>query len=246
MKNKLFLFGLLSFATLTSCSSDSSDEFVDANGIVAKKYITNITVVPQASWETTRNLTVTYNADGKVTKATNGLEQSTFNYEGGALKSVKGDRNDILSVTDMLQSPYAAYEYGKVLEYDSHANPIRVQIFKRDYDGSIYQEFVGEITYDEKPNPFFYTLEAAGIIDVLDDVNLNFSLVPQSEELIKAKMLLPVHNAKSVIIKTLSGELKRTVTANYVYDGEGYPTTGNFIDTTDRGTYTYTATYTYR
>lgn len=247
MKTKLFFaLSLFSSVALTSCSGDSSDDFEDSNGNVAHKYITNITTVPSGGSGDTRVFNVIYNNEGKVVQTTEGAESSTFYYQGGNLDHISG-HNDVLAVTDMLASPYEAYEYGRVLQYDNNGNPIKVQLFKRDYYGDIIEEFEGEITYENKPNPFFFTLEAAGLIDVLDDMDLNFSLVPQSEELVKAKTLLPVNNPKKVVVKNLQGQIQRTVVATYQYDSDNYPTSALVVDSSaEYGVYTNTVMYTYR
>lgn len=247
MKNKfLSAVSVMAFMLVASCSSDdSSAVFNDANGNVAKKYIKDIQVVSAQDASENRTMTVTYDANGRVTNASNGTETSTFAYEGGNLAHVTGT-NDVLVINDMFQTPYDGYEYGDVLAYDNNGNPVEVRIYKRDWTGEIMEEYKGEITYDAKPNPFFYTLEAAGIIDVLDNVELNFSMTPQAPELIKAKLLLPSNNPKKVVIKHLNGTVKKQVVADYVYDAANYPSTATFTETIDGEVRIYTAAYTYK
>ena len=105
-----------------------------------------------------------------------------------------------------------------------------MRAFDRYYDGSISEEYIVEITYDDKPNPFFYTLEAAGIIKVLDNVNLNFSMTPQAEQLVKAKLLLPLNNPQKVVVRHLDGTVKSQVTTSYVYGNDKYPTSATFTE----------------
>ncbi|MEL1245228.1 hypothetical protein AAEO56_13205 [Flavobacterium sp. DGU11] len=246
MKNK-FLSALCLTAVLafTSCSDDSSDDYNNANN-GEKKYITHVSVIPSSSDEVASSLTVVYDANGRVTSATDGEETSMFAYENGGLANISGS-NDVLTTSDLFVDAYDGYEFGEVLDYDTHGNPIKLRLFERDYDGTVMAEYTADITYDQKPNPFFATLEAAGIIEVLDNIDLNFSATPQAEELIKAKLLLPVNNPKKVVIKNEAGEVQSQVVADYVYNSANYPTTATFTKTGgEDGTHIYAATYTYK
>ncbi|WP_116789972.1 hypothetical protein [Flavobacterium psychrotrophum] len=246
MKNKfLTALAVLSCIAFTSCSDDSSDSFDNANGDVAKKYITKITTTTSEQGVEPATLTVNYDAAGKVSSVTDGEETSYFAYESGSLKNISGD-GDVLNIPNLLSTPQDAYEVGDVLNYDSKGNPVKVRIYERDWDGNIYEQYTGEITYEDKPNPYFYTLQAAGIIDVLDNLDLNFSLTPQSEELIKAKLLLPVSNPKKVVIKDENGNVKKTIVNDYVYGADNYPVSATATETSEYGTWIYTTTYTYK
>lgn len=227
----------------TGCSDDSSDS--NNNNNSEKKYITHVNVIPADNDQEPGHLTVNYDANGRVTSASDGEETSIFAYQNGDLANISGS-SDVLTISELFVDPYDGYEFGEVLDYDSHGNPIEVRLFERDWDGMIIGEYTATITYDQKPNPFYATLEAAGIIDVLADVDLNFSATPQAEELIKAKMLLPVNNPKKVVVRNEAGEVVKQVVADYVYDSDNYPTTATFTETGDGETYLYTAAYTYR
>lgn len=247
MKNKfLCAVSILTFALFASCGSDdAAGDFNDANGNVSKKYVTSINVVSAQNASENRTMIVTYDANGRVTNASNGTESSTFAYSNGNLANVTGT-NDVLTIDELYQSPYDGYEYGDVLEYDANGNPTAVRLFVRSWEGIIEEEYRGEISYDAKPNPFFYTLEAAGIIDVLDGVQLNFSMMPQAQELIAAKMLLPVNNPNKYVVKELNGTVKKQVVADYVYDAAGYPSSATFTETANSEVKVYTAAYTYK
>lgn len=247
MKNKfLTALAALTLVGFTSCSDDSSDSFDDANGDVAKKYIKNITTTSSASGTEPTTLTFSYDTAGKITSASDGQSTHIFAYQNGNLTNISGGDGDVLHIPDLLSSPQDGYEVGDVLEYDSKGNPVKVRVFERDWDGTIYQEYNGEITYEDKPNPYYYTLEAAGIIEILDNMDINFSMTPQSEELIKAKKLLPVSNPKKVVIKDEDGNIKKTVVTNYVYNADNYPTSATATETSEYGTWIYTTTYTYK
>lgn len=233
----------LSVFAATSCSDSSSENFNNSNGDTAKKYIKKIEANSSEGDHVV--LSVNYDTAGKVISATDGEETSYFAYNNGDLTNISGS-SDVLSVADVINGPHDAYEAGDVLNYDASGNPVKVRLYSRDWDGSIYETNTAEITYDAKPNPYFYTLEAAGIIKVLDQTDLNFSMAPAAPQLIKAKMLLPVNNPKKVVIKNEQGTVVKTVLADYVYDGDNYPTSGTVTENDENGTFIYTATYTYK
>jgi len=242
MKKILFCLSLASFALLTSCSSDSSSENLPENA----KYIKTVHMVDTEDG-TDETITVNYNTDGSVSSVTDGTETNGFVYNGSnQLTTITGD-SDPFSISELYDAPYDGYEFGEVLQYDSNGNPKKLRLFERDYDGNIVDEYVGEITYDSQANPFLHTLEKAGILDVLDGVELNFSAVSTSEEIVMANQLLFVNNPKTFTVKDLENNVRETVVANYVYDADGYPTSATFTSTdVDSGDISVsTATYTY-
>lgn len=244
MKNKfLSLLALSAVFAFTSCSDDSSDSN-DNNNNGNKKYITHVNVTSSNIADEPGHLTVVYDANGRVTSASDGEETSVFAYQNGSLANISGT-NDVLTTSELFANPYNGYEYGEVLDYDNNGNPVEVRLFDKDWEGTIIAEYTATITYDQKPNTFYATLEAAVIIDVLADVDLNFSATPQSEELIKAKMLLPKNNPTKIVVKDDAGQVVSQVVADYVYNGN-YPTTATFTQTGNGETYLYTATYTYK
>ena len=96
------------------------------------------------------------------------------------------------------------------------------------------------------PNPTFFTLEAAGIIEVLDNVQLQFSPMPTPEEIIAARMLYPVNNPIGMVIRDEAGSTVAQITISHVYDDEDYPTSSNVVIVSDEGDSGYQLTYTYR
>lgn len=68
------------------------------------------------------------------------------------------------------------------------------------YDYNSYTEiyedkiYTASLSYDTAPNPFYHTLKSAGIIDVLDKVNLDFSGPNVTADFVKARALFPVNN----------------------------------------------------
>ncbi len=241
MKKNLLLASVISCAALISCSSDdSSDNLSDV-----AKYIKTFDVV-NTETGSNRTMTVNYDSNGRVRNVTDGTESSTMVYnDNNQLTTVTGD-SEPFSMSELYQAPYDGYEFGEVLNYDSKGNPTKLRLFSRDYDGVIEEEFVSEITYDSQTNPFLHTLNKAGILDVLDNIDLNFSAVPTSQELIAAKMLLPVSNPKKIVVKTLSGRVTNEMVANYVYNSQGYPTSATFTSTDEYGVSVASALYTYQ
>ncbi|RZJ29424.1 MAG: hypothetical protein EOO48_07530 [Flavobacterium sp.] len=241
MKKKLFCLSLATFAVMTSCSSDSSSSDLPSNA----KYIKTVHVVNTAE-EEDQTVTVNYNTDGSVANVTDGTDTNGFVYnDNHQLTTITGS-DDPLSMSELYQSPYDGYEFGEVLQYDNNGNPTQLRLFERDYDGNITQEYRGFITYDPQANPFLHTLEKAGILDVIDNVDINFASVPGTEQIVTASQLMFQNNPKTFTVKDLDNNVIDTVVANYVYDAEGYPTSGTFTDTDDSGSVSVTtATYTY-
>ncbi|WP_294824593.1 hypothetical protein [uncultured Flavobacterium sp.] len=244
MKNKfLSALALAAVLAFTGCSDDSDDSNNPVNNS-DKKYITHVTVISAEDDSDEAHLTVNYDGNGRVTSASDGDDTSVFAYQDGDLANISGS-SDVLTISELFVDPYDGYEVGEVLDYDNDGNPVELRLFERDWDGMIIAEYTATITYDQKPNPFYATLEAAGIIEVLNGVQLNFSATPQAEELVRAKLLLPVNNPKKVVIKNQAGQVTKQVVADYVYN-DNYPTTATFTETGEDGTYLYSATFAYR
>ncbi|RZJ71260.1 hypothetical protein [Flavobacterium sp.] len=240
MKKPVLLLSAIVSSLLTACGSDDNPSPVTST----EKYIASVQTF--SSDDDPQSLTVTYNAQGKVTGVNDGSESHGLNYaSNGDLDNVTG--SDPFSISELYQDPYNGYEIGDVVAYDSKGNPTELRLFERDYDGTIIEEYKGFITYDSEPNPFYYTLKAAGIIEVLENVQLNFSSAPQSEELIMAKKLLFVNNPKTFVVKHQNGTIASQVTASYTYDADGYATSGVFNSSNEEGeSSSSSATYTYR
>ena len=152
---------------------------------------------------------------------------------------------------ELYESPYDAFETGDVLEYDENGNPelleFREDEYDYDMDDYVTKLYTAELVYDDAPNPFYYTLQAGGLIDVLDGVQLNFSVNPQLPEIVQARLLFPVNNLSQIIYKDEEGEIVYTINANFVYDEDNYPTSATVTavssDYDDQDTFTTTFTY---
>ena len=251
MKLKFLPSLLLALTLITSCDDSSSDEFNDANGDVAQKLIESITVVSAQDATENETVTINYDANDRVSSVTDGIETSILVYDNNELTNVTGS-GETLNVEELYEAPYDAFETGEVVEYDNNGNPVNIRFFEEEYDymTDTYDilEYYAEVSYDDAPNPFFYTLEAAGIIDVLDDVELNFSMDIQSPEIVQARMLLPVNNISSIVYKDADQTPLFEINADYVYDTDNYPSTATVTgtDLQENETSVFTATFVYR
>ncbi|PIB33385.1 hypothetical protein BFP78_03750 [Gaetbulibacter sp. 5U11] len=251
MKLKLQITLLTVLAVFMSCSEDSAtDEFNAANQNASVKLITNLSVVSAQDASDNQSVNINYNGNNQVANITDGVETSFLVYDNDNLTNVTGE-GETLNVEELYQSPYDAFETGEVLQYDSNMNPVSIRFLEEEFDffnnTMNVVEYYAEIEYDATPNPFFYTLEAAGIIDVLDNVDLNFSMDVQAPEIVQARLLLPTNNIKKITYKDEDLTPIYQIVANYVYDAQNYPSTGTVTSTDleDDSISVYTTTFTY-
>jgi len=251
MKLKLQITLLTVLAVFMSCSEDSAtDEFNAANQNASVKLITNLSVVSAQDASENQSVTINYNGNNQVSNITDGVETSILVYDNDNLTNVTGE-GETLNVEELYESPYDAFETGEVLQYDSNMNPVSIRFLEEEFDfvanTMSVVEYFAEIEYDATPNPFFYTLEAAGIIDVLDNVDLNFSMDVQAPEIVQARLLLPTNNIKKITYKDEDLTPIYQIVANYVYDAQNYPSTGTVTSTDleDDSVSVYTTTFTY-
>lgn len=251
-KQNLFNLILISSLTIFSCSDDSvSDEFNDANGNVDVKLIESISVVSAQDSQENTNITISYTSEGQLNTITDGTETNIFVYDNNdELSNITGE-GDNLNIEELYESPYDAFETGEVLEYDDNGNPEKIQFFEEEFDFNtnnyVTKIYTADVSYDDTHNPYFFTLQAGGIIDVLDNAQLNFSMMPQVPEIVQARMLFPVNNPSQIIYKNEEGEIVYTINANYSYDVENYPTSATItaVSLEDSEQSTYSATFEY-
>lgn len=254
MKNQKSLIILLSLSFFTlSCSEDSvTDEFDNANGNVQEKLIESISIISAQDSQENKNISLSYTSDGLLNTISDGVETSIFVYDDNDnLSNITGGGNDNLNIEELYESPYDAFETGEVIQYDDNGNPKEIEFYEEEYDYNTDSYFTkiytAEISYDNTHNPYFYTLEAGGIIEVLDDVQLNFSMNPQIPEIVQARLLFPVNNPSQLIYKNEEGEIIYTINVNYSYDNENYPTSATVtaVSIQDSEQSTYSAIYQY-
>ncbi|MGJ8715265.1 MAG: hypothetical protein ACSHXG_09200 [Maribacter stanieri] len=250
MKRINHLLLLSSIAVINfSCEKSTSEEFEDVNGNVETKLITSIDIKSVEDPDESNNILFSYNGDLRLTSIYDGMETTNFTYEDGNLSNVTGN-GDNGNVEELYESPYDAFETGQVEEYDENGNPSVLQFIEYDYDYMTGEEevvyYTAEISYDNKPNPFYKTAEAAGMIDVLDQIKLNFAVAPQAEEIVRAKALFPNNNPSQIVYKNAEGEIEYTINLSYTYDGD-YPTAATVSSVSADGgdNVTYLTTFTY-
>lgn len=251
-KMNYFSLSTFSFILLISCSDSVSDEFEQVNGDVVEKQIEKITVVSAQDDKDDTTLYLYYDGEDRLSSISNGLEATTFNYEGDKLSNVGGDDMDAFNVEELYKSPYDAFETGQVLEYDDNGNPHIIQLLEEDYDYYTDEvevlQYTAEITYDDVHNPYYYTLQSAGIIEVMDKVQLNFSTIPQSSKVVKTRLLFPVNNPSKIVYKNQTGIPQYQIEMDYTYDDDNYPISASVTRTslTRNETFKYFTSYTYR
>ncbi|WP_353776929.1 hypothetical protein [Winogradskyella sp. 3972H.M.0a.05] len=245
-----FILGLITLFSF-SCSSDDSSNDPSDPPTEIQRFIESITVVSAQDPAENTTINVTYDTDGKVTSVTDGVDTNLFIYDNGALSNITGG-GDNLNVLELYDTPQDAFEFGEVTQYDNNGNPVQLTLLDEEYDWNTNSYttvvYTAEISYDNKPNPYFYTLDAAGIIDALDNIELNFSSDVQNPQLVQARMLLPANNPSMITIKDADNVTTHTVNFDYVYNADDYPTSASVTatDVMDNSTSIYTATYTYR
>jgi hypothetical protein len=238
LKNILCMFSL-SLLVLSCETSSTEDEFNSANKNVKEKYIKRFQIVDYSGRRDSSYISYTfyYGSSNRVSSATDDEQNIFLNYDnsGNLVTIIRhketdytnyyGDTkfatnsNDTLIINDLMNSPYDAFKVGNVIEYDDNANPYKIEVYKNGYESEIQ---IGEILYDSNPNPFFYTLKAAGIIDILDMVKLNFG--NHNPSITKAREILPYNNIKAMFFKNMSGFVESEVHFDYIYDEDNYPT----------------------
>lgn len=226
----VFLATLLTF----SCSDSASDEFDDANPDAEARYIETVTVVSAQDSDENATITVNYDANDRVSSITDGTDSSLFVYNDGDLSNITG-QGDNLNIEELYQSPYDAFETGEITTYDNHGNPSTITFYETEYDFendvTVEVEYTANISYDDNLNPYFYTMDAAGIIDVLDNVNLNLTMNASSDQAIAARMLLPLNNITGIAYSDEEGNLVYNIEADYVYNDVDYPVSGTVTGT---------------
>lgn len=231
MKKVYLLIGLTAISTqFFSCSEESvSDEFQDANGNVKEKVIRSVTYISAEHPEDNLNIDFSYNNNGSLNTVSNGEGTSIFLYEDDQLQTITGT-DDNLSIEEMYQSPYDAFEIGQVLSYDDNGNPEMLEFIEEEYDEDfgdyVSKMYTATLEYDDAPNPFYHTMRAGGLIAVLDNVRLNFSLTSQPSEIVQARLLFPLNNLSQIIYKNEEGQTVYSINANYNYDEDRYATSG--------------------
>ncbi|WGH74995.1 hypothetical protein P8625_13070 [Tenacibaculum tangerinum] len=253
MKQLKYVFAIgLGITMLTACNNSASEDFEEINEGATKKRLKTIVVSNQQNQTATSQFT--YDSEKKLVgiSGTDGTDATLINYnnDGSTIKVAQtSNPSQSLSIEELYKAPYNVYETGEVVEYDSNKNPSKVSfeevVYDWDTDSYITEVYTAEMFYDNKPNLYFSTLEAAGIIDVLDGVDISFGVNPQASEIIKARKLLPLNNLIKVIYKNTDNAIIGTLTIDYTYDEDGYPIKGSGLAIGGEESISINVAYTY-
>lgn len=252
MKKTIYLITVFTISLIaTSCNDDSAtDEFEKVNGNVKDKRITSILLSDSENSEHNQKIIMSYNSNGTLNTISKDEENSIFIYDGDQLTDIAGSEGNI-TIEDLYESPYQAFETGTVLSYDDNGNPKKIQFPQYEYDSSVndnvLKNYTAEVTYDDAHNPYYSTLKSGGIIAILDKVKFNFNPNPQSEDIVMARTLLPNNNPSQVTYKDEEGNIVFSATVNYLYDEDNYPTSAiiTFVSLEDNNTDSISVVYTY-
>tara|TARA_B110000114_G_scaffold68911_1_gene73089 strand:- start:118 stop:879 length:762 start_codon:yes stop_codon:yes gene_type:complete len=251
MKKLIYIFLTV---LIVGCSGDSvSEEYDNTNGNVQEKLISSIAITSNQDSQENGVISLSYNSDGSLNTINDGTETQIFIYnDNNELTNVSGG-GDNLNVLELYESPYEVFETGEVVVYDDNGNPQDIEFYEEEevYDndtGNYYyvtKIYTAEITYDNTHNPYFYTLEAAGIIGVLDGVQLDIGVNAQLPEIVQARMFFPLNNPSRINYKNEEGQILFTTNVNYVYDDENYPTSATITNVENDEVTTYSAIFQY-
>lgn len=196
-------------ATITGYNvNDPSDKTITAFNYSDKNKLVSLNMYEVGYENEADTFDFIYGKDGR-------LEQATDGYKPLLVSTGLGFKDE-------------AYKIGKVVAYDSNANPAKLQVYYDEYNEKTHKNETKQgtvtIKYDNKPFFAFHTLRAAGVIQALDGVKLNFNAPTEAPQLKLAKELLPNTNPINVVFYLEDGTELTNSTITYTYDNEGYPT----------------------
>jgi len=253
MKKIAILLTFLMVSTFISCNKSSiEDGFEGANSNVKEKLLEQVTYDGSNAYNSSYSYQLEYDGQNHLCCATfnsdrygnKDTQTSLLNYDSeGNLSNITGSDTPI-KMSDLYETPYDAYELGDVLEYDKKGNPTKVEAFANTNLNDTEEMLTAVISYDDKPNPFYYTLKAGGFIDVLDNIDLKFG--PESPDLVKAYKLLPFNNINGVTFKSSDGLVQAEILFDTTYDDDGYATNSTVTYVTQSGTNKSYIAYVYK
>jgi YD repeat-containing protein len=231
MKNIILLISISLF--LFSCEKDSLDEgFENANPNVKEKLIKQFELFSDDWSDADGTTRINYNSENIITSITSEGSTQFFYYDDfGNLDSITGDSDGFFIdqiFEEIGDSAVAAYKWGDVLKYDDKGNPEEVELLRGSLDipyspfGGIDEHSIAYISYDPIPNPFYYSLKAGGIIDVLNNIYLDFGYGPK--ELIIAKKMLLFNFPNLIMVKKISGSTEAEIHFENTVDDDDYLT----------------------
>ncbi len=233
---KKLSLALLSWVFILSSCSKDGDLVQDPT--FKSKYLSGV-VTTNSGVSNTMNMT--YTPDGKLSSIIENNGATTFSHNSSGNLTSISSQGDVLDIQELYNGPQEGYEIGRVLSYNAEGNPSKLEIFE---DGPGSDVAIADILYDPNPNPYFKTMEAAGIIDVLNNVEVSFNT--SNSNILQARLLLPTNNIKTIIAKDFDGRTVYEMQATYVYDADSYPISANITEIVDGDVTTTQVTYSYR
>lgn len=205
------------------CEKSASEEFNDANGFVVSKLLQIISVADSEEPYEEENILFFYDDNNRLIEFTGDGYKNLFVYKNGNLSNIVG-QSVVGNAEELYKSPYDAFRYGDVKEWDDSGNPVLIEFYDDNENNANPDEaYTAEISYDDKPNLFYYTLKSAGLIEVMDRVQFAVGILPPPHEIIRARALLPVNNMKNIIYRNENGLIEYEIAIDYTYNKLGYP-----------------------
>jgi hypothetical protein len=240
-RSPLFISILFTVLLFSSCSQSLDSDFNEANGQIVKKHIVKVQIFNPDNMKEHLTYVIEYDKKNKVESISDGTSSGLllFNTQD-ELNRVESDEKSF-DINKLFLTPYDAFEYGNVLEYDDNLNPKIIEVFEDGFDSEI---LTGVISYEDMPNPYFYTLEAAGIIDVHEKIDFNFGF--SKPNIVNASLLLPNNNISSMIFKDNEGNTVYELNNDCTYDDNDYLIRADANIVTDNEIYNYTVLYSYK
>lgn len=242
MKKSVLTVGVsLLVIAFAGCSKDSSSKKADPNEYI--KYITKISGHELSDTNYQSIVHFTYDERNRMVNMISSqlkdgveddFETNSFSYEqSGKLDKVSSGNTETL-VSTILPNKDEAYKIGKVLAYDSYLNPSKLMFFYDEFLGkgnTVVKQGTVDIKYDDKPFFAFHTFRAAGIIQALDGIKLNFASPTQAPQLKLAKEIMPNTNPIEITYKNEEGVVLSHINITINYDTENYPVSSEVRNT---------------
>lgn len=213
-----------------SCEDNMTEEFEEINGDVEARLLSSVLITNLSTQELGSSVLFSYSSDNRLISITNNNEITFFIYDvDGTLEEVRTQSEGSVFRDEILQGPLSITNFVGTdspveIQTDNNGNPTRLTYLESSYDNAtqqiVYEEVYYEITYDNKPNPYFFVVQSAGMSELLNTVNLNLGIGDQNPDLVLARTLFPNNNPSSIRHWREDGTEVFRVTAVYDYDGD--------------------------
>ena len=146
------------------------------------------------------------------------------------MKSISSNDDALYTRSGGTEKANKTFEIREIITSDLHGNPTLLSLQDENRPSD---HFKALITYDQNPNTFYSTLEAAGFIPLLEEARVQFT---PSEAMQKDQNWLTVHNPISVLITDDQNDTIASLNISYTYNDRKYPTAATVIISHDDGT----------